>query len=461
MALLPSLVAFPFAGSSASEANPGIALKELASGFVSPVALVSIPNASGDLLVADQIGIIYALTKQGALIERPFLNLTNRIVKLNQGFDERGLLGLALHPRFAKNRKLYVCYSAPLRTGVPTNWNCTLRVSEFKAAENDPTRAEPSSERVLLQIDKPYFNHNGGCLAFGPDGYLYISVGDGGNANDEGIGHSPQGNGQDLTTLLGKMLRIDVDKGNPYAIPSKNPFVERKGFKKVWQTVTFRRQRPAPSVAVRPEIFAYGLRNSWRMSFDLGGRHELFAADVGQTMFEEVNIITKGANYGWRVREGFHCFDPKNPKQPPVDCPKSDATGLPFTDPIFEYKNVNGFRNDPEALGISVTGGFVYRGQALPELQGRYVFADWSRNFVLPDGIAYVATRPSSTAEKKWSISPLDLTTHPNGKIKAFVVALGQDADGELYIMTNNSNQLTGKTGKVYKLMRADPSQTK
>jgi glucose/arabinose dehydrogenase len=421
----------------AAESKSGLGLKQVASGFTSPIMLVPLDATSGRLLIADQIGIVHVLTKEGTVAETPFLNLTNRLTKLNAGFDERGLLGFALHPRFAENRKLYVVYSAPLRKDGPKDWDHTMQLSEFKALESDRSQADPASERVLLQIDKPYFNHNGGCIAFGPDGFLYISVGDGGNGNDEGRGHTPDiGNGQDLTTLLGKMLRIDIDKGNPYAIPTDNPFANGGG---------------------RPEIFAYGLRNSWRFSFDRGGSHELFAAEIGQTLFEEVNIITKGGNYGWRVREGFHYFDPKSIRKPPVDGPKTDALGKPFIDPIFEYKNINGFRNDPEALGISITGGYVYRGKALPQWQGRYIFADWSKNMVVPGGVVYVATRPGSGASRQWSVEPLDLATHPKGQMKAYVVALGEDAEGELYVLTNDSNMVVGKTGKVYKLVKAEP----
>ncbi len=417
---------------SAADAKPGIALKKVAEGFTSPTVLVPFGDKSGQLLIADQVGTIQILTKDGTLLEKPFLDLRSRLIKLNQGFDERGLLGLTLHPKFAQNGKLYVMYSAPLRPDRPKDWDHTMTLSEFKVSANDPMQADSASERVILQIDKPWFNHNGGCIEFGPEGYLYLSVGDGGNANDDGRGHTPElGNGQDVTTLLGKILRIDVDKGNSYTIPSDNPFAGGKG---------------------RPEIFAYGIRNSWRMSFDRGGSHELFAGEIGQTMFEEVNIIVKGGNYGWRIREGFHCFDPKNVKSPPADCPKIDAMGKPLIDPIFEYKNVNGFRNDPEALGISITGGYVYRGKALPQLEGRYVFGDWSRNFVVKGGMIYVATRPAPGSQK-WSIEPLESATHPKGQLQAFVVSFGQDAEGELYVLTNESNGLVGKTGKVHKLV--------
>jgi len=415
---------------TAAEGSPGIGLKLLAEGFTSPTALMTLDDGSGRLLVADQIGVIYVLAKDGAKAEQPFFDARSRLTKLKDAFDERGLLGLALHPRFKENRKIYVTYSAPLRSGAPADWDDTLRVSEFKVTENDPARVDPGSERVLLEIDKPYFNHNGGCIAFGPEGHLYISVGDGGNANDEGKGHSPQGNGQDTAVLLGKILRIDVDKGNPYAIPADNPFADgKKG---------------------RPEIYAYGIRNAWRISFDRGGSHELFAGDVGQTMYEELDIIVKGGNYGWNLREGFHCFNLKDPLHPQEDCPKVGAAGEPLLDPAFEYKNINGNRRDPEARGISITGGYVYRGKALPQLEGKYVFGDWSRNFVVPDGVMLVASRPASPAEKGWTLKALELASPQ--KIGAFIVAFGQDAEGELFVLTNGRNMITGTTGKVYKL---------
>lgn len=419
----------------ASSARAGIALKQFADGFTSPVVLLSLDDGSGRLVVVDQPGTAHVLGKDGARSEQLFFDARSRLTKLNEGFDERGLLGLALHPKFKENRKMYFVYSAPLRDKslAFAKWDDTLTISEFKVRENDRAQVDPASERILLQIDKPWYNHNGGCLVFGPDGLLYISVGDGGNAHDVGRGHDAHiGNGQDTSTLLGKILRIDVDKGDPYAIPSDNPFADaEKG---------------------RPEIFAYGLRNSWRMSFDRGGNHELFAADVGQTMFEEVNIIVKGGNYGWNVREGFHAFNPQDAIHPPAETPKAAADGTPFVDPILEYKNINGFRKDPEAVGISITGGYVYRGKALPELNGRYIFADWSRNWALADGVVLVATRPES-GTGKWSLEPLKISSPAGGKIGAYIVALGQDEDGELYVMTNGSNGLVGKTGKVFKIV--------
>ncbi len=405
----------------------GVGLKVVAEGFTSPTVLVPLANESGQLLLADQVGTIHLLSKDGKPQEKAFLDLRSKLTKLNEGFDERGVLGVALHPKFRDNRKLYVYYSAPRRKETPEKWDHTSHLSEFTAS-SDFTQADPASERILMQIDKPQFNHNGGRMEFGPDGFLYVGVGDGGQGNDTGLGHSPQGNGQDTTVLLGKILRIDVNQGKPYGIPTDNPFADgTKG---------------------RPEIYAYGLRNPWGIAFDRGGKHELFAADVGQDSFEEVNIITKGGNYGWRIREAFSCFDPKKPLNPPADCPKVGAMGEPLIDPILAYKNFKRFPKDPESKGISITGGYVYRGKGLSPLVGKYVFADWSRAWVNPDGVLYAASPDGASG--KWTLETLDV---PGGKLGAYVLAFGQDADGELYVLTNGSNSLKGKTGKVLKLV--------
>jgi glucose/arabinose dehydrogenase len=433
------LMASPVA--TAAEGTNSIGLKLVAEGFVSPLNLVALPDGSGRLLIADQIGTVHLLAKDGKLSDELFLDIRSRLSPINtNAFDERGLLGFAFHPRFKENRKFYLYYSAPLRSSAPTNWNHTSHVSEFKVAVNDLAKADPASERVLLQIDEPQFNHNCGRLAFGPDGFLYIGVGDGGGKNDgvgskeDEIGHAPQGNGQDTTTLLGKILRIDVDRSQPYAIPSDNPFADgAKG---------------------RKEIFAWGLRNAWGISFDRGGAHELFAADVGQNLWEEVNIVVKGGNYGWRVREGSHGFDPKDPDHSPTNAPTTDAAGRPFIDPILEYKHPPRNRPPTSPLeGASITGGYVYRGKALPQLFGRYVFADWSRHFVVPQGVLFVATRPNSTGSKQWSLEQLKPVTHPKDHLGMFVNALAEDAEGELYILTNTTNGLISKNGKVFKLV--------
>jgi glucose/arabinose dehydrogenase len=411
----------------------GQSLRRIAEGFVNPLVVVSIDAQR--LLVADQVGIVYVLNADGTRRTEPFLDLRSKLPKLNQGFDERGLLGLALHPNFADNRKLFAYYSAPLRASCPTNWDHTSHVSEFTVT-SDLAKVDAASERLLLQIDEPYFNHNGGRLAFGPDGLLYIGVGDGGNANDEGHDRAPTGNAQDLTTLLGKILRIDVDRAEGsrlYGIPSDNPFVGKTG--------------------ARPEIYAWGIRNPWGLSFDRGGRRELFAADVGQARYEEINRITKGGNYGWNQREGRHAFDPKNPNKIDAVAPMQPADRASFLDPVLEYKNLNGFPQDPESRGISVTGGFVYRGRALPHLDGRYVFADWSRQWAVPDGHLFVANSPQEPGSSSWTLEPLPLASHPDHKLGAYVVGFGEDATGELYVLTTQRAGLVDRTGVVWKLV--------
>jgi glucose/arabinose dehydrogenase len=430
-ALLAStlLLATPVSGQGAGK----IGLKQIAEGFTAPIVVTSLDDGSGRLLIADQIGTVSVVNKDGSLSDRLFLDLRSRMVKLNQGFDERGLLGLALHPEFQKNGKFYAYYSAPLQDTSLAEWDHTSRISEFQVSGTDRALANPASERIVLEVHQPYFNHNSGRLAFGPDGYLYIGLGDGGAGNDVGRGRSEKGNGQDTSTLMGSILRIDVNRqanGKAYAVPSDNPFASGGG---------------------QPEIFAYGLRNPWGMAFDRGGNRQLFVADVGQDSYEEVNIVTKGGNYGWNIREGLACFDPKAPTRAPEECPKVGADGKPLIDPIFVYKNFKKYPRDPEARGISITGGYVYRGKAFPQLQGQYIFGDWSRNWIRPDGVVYVA-QPNGSGTS-WTMGPLDLSTHPEGNIKAYLWAFGQDADGELYIMTNNSNSLIGKTGKVFKLV--------
>jgi glucose/arabinose dehydrogenase len=422
--VLPArLLAAPADG---EDANKTFGVKVFAEGFVSPTTLIPLPGSDGSLLVADQPGVLYLVSKDGKRAETPFLDLRPRMIKTNHGFDERGLLSVALHPKFAENRKFYVTYSAPKRPMTPEDWDNTLTLAEF-TANADGLTAIDGSHRVVLQVDKPYFNHNGGCLQFGPDGYLYMSTGDGGNGSDQGK-RPPTGNGQNLQTLLGKILRIDVDGHKPYGIPKDNPFVGK---------------------SARPEIYAYGMRNPWRISFDAGGEHQLFAGDVGQDAYEEVDIIVKGGNYGWNVREGFHCFNPKDTIHAPEDCPKTAANGDPFIDPILEYKNFKAHPNDPDAQGISITGGFVYRGSAIPWLEGKYLFADWSRVFVKPDGVLFAATKAS---DGKWSWRRITPSTHPDG-MKCFITGFGQDANHELYIFTNESNGLVGTTGKVQKIV--------
>ncbi|HVR35768.1 MAG TPA: PQQ-dependent sugar dehydrogenase [Methylomirabilota bacterium] len=438
------LTAFrPPVGAAADEA-PAIALKLIAEGFNAPTALAALPDGSGRLLIADQAGVIHLLEHDGKRTGEPFLDLRPRMTQLGQGMEERGLLGLALHPQFLSNRKFYVVYSAPRRPEAPPKWDHTERLSEFQTTGDDYSVADPTSERVLLEIDEPDWNHNSGRIAFGPDGYLYCAVGDGGAPNDvgdeaRGRGHPPEGFGQNLQTPLGKILRLDVDRGSPYAIPPDNPFADgKKG---------------------RPEIFAYGLRNPWGLSFDRGGNHDLIVTDVGQDRWEEINVIVKGGNYGWRLREGFDGFDPNNPRSAPTNAVSVAADGRPFVDPVYVYRTLRGRGAAPDAYGVTITGGYVYRGKAFPSLVGKYIFADWSRHIVLADGTLLVATiPPGESSGTRWTVQPLALSGFPDGRIRAFIWALGEDADGELYVLTNGANMVHGARGKVFKLVPQENS---
>ncbi|QDV91925.1 Quinoprotein glucose dehydrogenase B precursor [Phycisphaerae bacterium RAS2] len=416
-----------------------IGLQLVAEGLTSPVGLVHAGDGSGRLFVIDQIGLIRVIDANGNLLDTPFLDLRDRMVTVGIDFggglifDERGLLGLAFHPNYAANGKFYVFYTAPRASdGVPLTFNSETHVSEFLVSAGDANVADPDSERVLLVIGKPQFNHNGGQLAFGPDGYLYIAVGDGGGANDAGEGHNPDiGNGQDLATLLGKILRIDVNSGNPYGIPPTNPFINTDG--------------------ALPEIFAMGMRNPWRFSFNAGGAQELFVADVGQNLVEEVNIVTAGGNYGWRVREGTQCFNPDDAGSPPASCATADNAGRPLLDPIVEYPHT-----DPAdgPRGIAVIGGYVYRGQTVPGLFGRYVFGDFSRDFGAPDGSLFAAQRQDNGT---WQMSEFMIDGGDGGRLGRYLFGMGQDPDGEVYVLTSANLGPVGTTGQVHRIVPVAP----
>jgi glucose/arabinose dehydrogenase len=435
-----SAAAFVVALAAVTAPSPAVAgdarvtLIEVASNFTAPSVLV--PLDPGRMLLCEQPGDILIMTKDGK--SQPFFDVRGRMTQLKAGFDERGLLGLALHPKFKDNGRFYLCYSAPKRAGAPEAWDHTMHISEFKVKAANKNEGDPASERVLLQIDEPYFNHNGGRIAFGSDGFLYIGVGDGGHKNDINMkegdqARGPHGNGQDVNVLLAKILRIDVDKaegGRNYAIPSDNPFAKGGG---------------------RPEIFAWGIRNPWGISFDRGGKHELFACDIGQSRWEEINLIVKGGNYGWNLKEGKEWFNPKR-ELAPLDAPYFDPGNAKFIDPIIAYGNLAGYPQDGK--GRSVTGGYVYRGKALPELVGKYVFADWSRNMGRPEGVLLIATRPAS-GSGEWKLEQIEPASHPGQNMGIYVWAFGEDDEGELYLLTNATSTVVGKTGKVWKLVRA------
>jgi glucose/arabinose dehydrogenase len=419
---------------SAIEPPLTIDVELVAQGLNSPIQIVSADDRTDRLFIIDQSGVIRIVTREGVLLPAPFLDVTTRMVTLMPGFDERGLLGLAFHPKYAQNGRFFVYYTAPLRAGAPAGYNSTARISEFHVS-SDPNMADPASERVILEVDKPQFNHNGGTLAFGKDRYLYISLGDGGGANDVGLGHVEDwyaenggGNGQDKeANLLGNILRIDIDNGVPYGIPADNPFVGRPGLDEIWAT---------------------GLRNPYRMSFDTREGHRLFAGDAGQGRWEEVSIIERGGNYGWNVKEGTHCFDAENNTVEPESCPSAEPDGTPLRDPIIEYAN----SAQPGGIGVTVIGGNVYRGNTIKSLKGMYVFGDFSTRFFPPDG-TLLAARPRASG--LWPIRELRVASSANGRLNDYILGFGIDDRGEVYVGGKDVLGPSGTTGKVYRLVPA------
>jgi glucose/arabinose dehydrogenase len=340
-----------------------VTLQTVTGGLDTPVGIANAGDGSGRLFILEKIGRI-RVVQNGALAATPFLDISDRV---GAGGSEQGLLGLAFHPRYVQNGFLFVNY---------TDRQGNTVVSRF-SAQADPGRADPASEAVLLTLEQPASNHNGGHLAFGPDGYLYIGTGDGGGAGDR------YDHGQNGQTLLGAMLRLDVDSQQPYALPESNPFAGVPG--------------------VRDEIWALGLRNPWRYSFDrLTG--DLYIADVGQNMYEEVNFQPSsdpgGQNYGWPLMEGLHCF--------PADR-ACDRTGL--TLPVREYDHTQ---------GCSVTGGYVYRGQEFPLLTGIYLFGDYC------SGRIWGLVRSGASGD--WQVAGL---AQADVRLSAF----GEDEQGELYLV--------------------------
>jgi glucose/arabinose dehydrogenase len=393
---------------------PAVRLRPVASGLTSPIGLVPVPDGSGRPVVIEQTGLLRVLSRDGRLLPRPFLDLRSRLVELEPNYDERGLLGLAFHPRYRRNGRLFVFYSGRPRTGAPSFSESTSTLSEFRRSA-DPNAADPRTERRLLQIDKDDINHAGATIAFGPDGYMYVSVGDSGGVQDAGPDHPPEGNGQDTSTLPGSILRLDVDRGRPYGIPADNPFAGTRG-------------------RDRPEIYAYGFRNPYRFSFDQRGR--LFVADVGQALYEEVDLVRKGGNYGWRIREGRHCVVLAREYRTNDDCPKVAKDGATLLEPILEYSH--------DQVGRAVIGGFVYRGRAVPGLRDAYVFGDYSG----PEGASIMAAREPSSGGGSWPWQVLTV----RGGIPSYLVGIGEAADGELYLLTKDSFGPIGRTGRIFRL---------
>jgi glucose/arabinose dehydrogenase len=377
-----TLADVPGAGSAvaAAPSDAHIKLTLRASGLTKPVFVTSAHDGSGRLFIVEQTGRIKIY--DGHVRSTPFLNLAGKVT----GGNEQGLLGLAFHPNFKANRKLYVNF---------TNLNGTTVIREYRVSASNPNVVDPSTKRLILKIYQPYENHNGGMLAFGPDGFLYIGMGDGGGAGD------PAGRGQSTGTLLGKLLRIDVNGtsgSRHYRIPASNPFVGIAGLDEIWQL---------------------GLRNPWRWSFDRS-THDLWIGDVGQGAWEEIDRATRtgsgagrGVNWGWDVLEGRHCYPPS----------VSTCNTSGKTMPLVEYDHGGG--------RCAVTGGYVYRGSAIPALVGGYVFGDYCSG-----EIWVVAANAAAPATKT-------LLLDTNLLISSF----GENASGELLV--------TDLGGRLYRIDRA------
>jgi glucose/arabinose dehydrogenase len=405
------------------------------SGMAAPIYLTPAPGDDSKLYVVDQAGAVRIIAG-GALEPEPFLDVKSRLVDLGffgtkdeNDFDERGLLGLAFHPGYADPaspgyRRLYTYTSEPPGSGkadftvplpVGEDFDNQIVLAEWQVDAADPDQVDPTSRRELFRLDDPQFNHNAGMVDFGPDGYLYIAIGDGGAANDLAPGHSPGGNGQDTSNLFGDILRIDPlgtnSANGKYGIPGDNPFAGA-----------------APGL---DEIYAYGLRNPFRFSFDRPtGR--LIVGDVGQNDLEEIDIAAPGGNYGWPLKEGTFKFLSDEGDVSP------DLSGLPpgLIDPVAQYDHDE---------GLSVIGGFVYHGAAIPELAGKYVFGDFSKAFDSPSGRLFYADLDTGVINEL----QLGVLDRPLG---LFLKGFGQGPDGEIYVLAGTNLGPFGSSGQVLKI---------
>ncbi|XP_062863308.1 HHIP-like protein 1 [Trichomycterus rosablanca] len=392
-------------------------LEEVANGLRNPLAMVHANDGTHRFFIAEQVGVVWVYLPDRSRLKKPFLNISESVLTSPWEGDERGFLGLAFHPNFKHNGKLYVYYS--VEVGIDER----IRISEFHISAADMNVVDHNSERVILEIDEPASNHNGGQLLFADDGYLYIFTGDGGMAGDP---FGKYGNAQNKSALLGKVLRIDVDnndKGPLYKIPPDNPFVHERN--------------------ARPEVFAYGVRNMWRCSVDRGdqktkeGKGRIFCGDVGQNKYEEIDLVEKGKNYGWRAKEGFSCYDKKL-------CANSSLDDVL---PIYAY---------PHKIGKSVTGGYIYRGCEYPNLNGMYIFGD------------FMSGRLMSLKENRntgrWDYNEICMgmgqtCTFPGliNNYYQYIISFGEDEAGELYFMSTGVASATSPKGVVYKIV--DPSR--
>ncbi|KAJ7341048.1 hypothetical protein JRQ81_004725, partial [Phrynocephalus forsythii] len=404
-----------------------LCLREVANGLRNPVLMVHANDNTHRMFVAEQVGVIWVYLPDGSRLEEPFLDIKKLVLATPWVGDERGFLGMAFHPKYKDNGKFYIYYSYQDKKKVEK-----IRISELRVSGSDVNKADASSERKLLEIEEPAANHNGGQILFGVDGYMYLFTGDGGKAGDP---FGKFGNAQNKSSLLGKVLRIDVDgrssDGKPYRIPPDNPF-------------------SSDSKAL-PEIYAYGVRNMWRCSVDRGdpfthkGRGRLFCGDVGQNKYEEVDIIVKGGNYGWRAKEGFECYDIKL-------CQNSSLDDIL---PIFAYGH---------SVGKSVTGGYVYRGCESPNLNGLYIFGDFMTGRLM--------ALQEDERTKKWKkqdicISSTNACAFPGliNSYHKYIISFAEDEAGELYFMATSYPSAYAPHGSIYKFVdparRAPPGKCK
>ena len=396
------------------EEGPSVTVEPVATGLVSPSALISATDGTDRRFILDQVGKVYVHDSDG-LDSTPFLDLTDRLVAVAQdlpnwvAYDERGLLGLAFHPEFETNGRLYVRYSAP---SSDPELDHRERLSEFTLGPDEET-VDVNTERVLLDMPWPRPIHQAGTLEFGTDGYLYGALGDGLNPF----------NAQDIDELKGSIIRIDVDErtgDRPYGIPPENPLVGEEGL---------------------DELYAWGLRNPWKMAFS-GDR--LIVGDVGQATWEEVNVIERGGNYGWPLKEGYHCHDPQLGTSEDGECVVESARGETLVDPVLEFPH---FDDEGDGVGFAVIGGHIHTGD-IDALQDEYLFGVFTSSFTQPAGRLLAAT-PQESA--RWPIQELQV----EGGLDIQVLSLGQD-NGESYVLGTRAalseGPLSQESGVVYRL---------
>jgi glucose/arabinose dehydrogenase len=411
--------------------NFHVKLQTVATGLTAPLWGIDAPGQPDALFIVDQAGMLWKLNLTNGQLNE-FLDLTPRLVALGIGgrgtYDERGFLGMAFHPGYATNGLFYTFTSEP--ADQPADFTTLGRgerpdhhdvITEWHVPNpTDPgSLPDRGSARELFRNDHPQFNHNGGAMQFGPDGMLYISIGDGGAGDDEGPGHAPEGNGQNIDTILGKILRIDPlgsDSANgQYGIPAGNPF--------------------AGAIPGLGEIFAYGFRNPYRMSFESGGEQELYVCDVGQNQIEEMNVVELGGNYGWRVKEGTFLFDANGEENGFVF---ADSPGVPanMVDPVAQYDH---------SEGIAIIGGFVYEGGKIPALDGLFVFGEHLSPFAGGSGRLLHVPDDGGTIEEFNLIGQKSMGV--------YLLGFGRDAHGEIYAMGNTTEAPFKNTGVVMRIV--------